>query len=72
MLRIICSALGVERSQDVLQRNYFELGGTSIDCVGVVVRLRELDLDLTLDAFLKAPTIGDVVNDILKVGYVQG
>lgn len=67
MLRIICGALGVSRSQDVLQKNFFDLGGTSITSVSVVVRLRELGLDLTLESFLKAATIGDVVNDILKV-----
>lgn len=67
VLRIICGALGVSRSHDVLQRNFFDLGGTSITSVSVVVRLRELGLDLTLDSFLKATTIGDVVNDILKV-----
>ncbi|XP_045106060.1 uncharacterized protein LOC123501339 [Portunus trituberculatus] len=66
VLRIICGALGVSRSQDVLQKNFFDLGGTSITSVSVVVRLRELDLDLSLESFLKAATIGDVVNDILK------
>ncbi|XP_069942515.1 beta-alanyl-bioamine nonribosomal peptide synthetase ebony-like [Cherax quadricarinatus] len=66
VLRIICGALGVERSHEVLQRNFFHLGGTSISSVSVVVRLRELGLDVTLEAFLKAATIGEVVNDILK------
>ncbi|XP_045592586.1 beta-alanyl-bioamine nonribosomal peptide synthetase ebony [Procambarus clarkii] len=66
VLRIICGALGVSRSQDVLQKNFFELGGSSITSVGVVVRLRDLGLDVTLDAFLKAATIGEVVSDILK------
>ncbi|XP_064077353.1 beta-alanyl-bioamine nonribosomal peptide synthetase ebony-like [Macrobrachium nipponense] len=66
VLRIICGALGLARSQDVMNQNFFALGGSSITSVSVVVRLRDLGLDVTLEAFLKANTIGEVVNDILK------
>ncbi|CAL4123344.1 unnamed protein product, partial [Meganyctiphanes norvegica] len=64
--RILCSTLGVDKNYDIMNKNFFALGGTSISSVRAIVRLRELGLELTLESFLKAPTIGDIVHDILK------
>ena len=66
-MNVICDFLNIDKSPELLKRNFFALGGSSITSVCVVVRLRELGLDVKLDSFLKAGTIGDVIHDILKV-----
>ncbi len=50
-------SLGVERIEQVLDRDFFELGGHSLKAVQLVARLREHDgVDVTLADLLSAPT----------------
>jgi amino acid adenylation domain-containing protein/non-ribosomal peptide synthase protein (TIGR01720 family) len=61
--------LGVERVG--VYDNFFELGGDSIQCIHVVARARQLDLQVTPAQMFQYPTIAELAAVIEKVRPVK-
>ncbi|XP_014679351.1 PREDICTED: tyrocidine synthase 2-like [Priapulus caudatus] len=64
---IIGSVLGLHASAaDIAARNFFDIGGNSINAIVCIVKLREANFSIGIDDFLRAPTIADVAHLVTR------
>ena len=66
ILSIWAEVLDTEIENIVPSKNFFENGGDSLSLLNLISKLNNIGIHITYDAFIAAPFLGNIINDVVE------